>query len=243
VNSQSTNGYYWSATAQSGTVPYSLSFTNTTTNPVSVAGSAYSHAYAIRCVPQPASSPAGEYEYGGLIWAGSNLTGKGVFAQSATSTTNYVSYWGDTIFHIQVNGSNDDPPDTPFTTWENDPCPYGWRVPTEAELRTLVGNMRGNNNPAGAYVTGATRISTVGDPQLFFPGAGYKSAQTGNPEGVPNGYYWSSGLSGSSTDSMPWYLTFTSGNNNVTGSVSITQQGKALTRGSAMSVRCVRIEQ
>ena len=83
--------------------------------------------------------------------------------------------------------------DNPVKT-ENDPCPKGWRVPTNAQL---------------AHMTNGSSIMTVGDqkgcyfsgdytyldnaPQVFFPAAGSRYSRDGSAGGRGSlGYYWSS---------------------------------------------------
>ncbi len=78
---------------------------------------------------------------------------------------------------------------------EYDPCPDGWRVPTEAELDELCQNYsswtteRGQN---GYWFSGASSYTeTV--PQIFFPAAGKRSSYDGAAEDRGTyGYYSSS---------------------------------------------------
>ena len=70
------------------------------------------------------------------------------------------------------------------TKTANDPCPTGYRVPTETELnaeRLLFPT----DNAAGAY-----------NSELKLPVAGYRSYSTGALDNVgTTGYYWSSTMS------------------------------------------------
>ena len=111
----------------------------------------------------------------------------------------------------------------------NDPCPSGFRVPTQAQW----GGLFRNGTPSGAPNT-ATRNTwtwtgngfTVG-ANLFLPAAGtrYVSDASLNSVGT-NGYYWSSTVSGT----FAYYLNFTSGN---------VYPGSILNRGLGSSVRCI----
>jgi uncharacterized protein (TIGR02145 family) len=111
----------------------------------------------------------------------------------------------------------------------NDPCPSGFRVPTQAQW----GGLFRNGTTSGAPNT-ATRNTwtwtgngfTVG-ANLFLPAAGtrYVSDASLNSVGT-NGYYWSSTVSGT----FAYYLNFTSGN---------VYPGSILNRGLGSSVRCI----
>ena len=72
----------------------------------------------------------------------------------------------------------------------NDPCPAGWRVPTQAEQALLIGanSYWGElNGVSGRYVLGG------GDQTLFLPAAGYRYCTNGSLSYVGTyGDYWSS---------------------------------------------------
>ena len=77
---------------------------------------------------------------------------------------------------------------------KKDPCPIGWRVPTNDELRTLSKNYSWStkDNQSGSYFVGEyTYIE--GLPQVFFPAAGYRYCGGGGVDGRGSrGFYWSS---------------------------------------------------
>ena len=101
----------------------------------------------------------------------------------------------------------------------NDPCPAGWRVPTQTELASL-GDGEWQTTPAG-------RIFSDGSNTLFLPAAGYHSANSSALYNVgSNGAYWSSTVN--STNAYNFYFS--------SSSVSATDNDD---RGLGFSVRCV----
>ena len=100
------------------------------------------------------------------------------------------------------------------TAWysENNPCPAGWRVPTQTELQSLVG--------AGSIwviyngVTG--RLFGNAPNYIFLPAIGNRNSVTGAITFNNNGNYWSS------TQSCPdtrWWAAYNLGLNPASGSV------------------------
>jgi uncharacterized protein (TIGR02145 family) len=72
----------------------------------------------------------------------------------------------------------------------NNPCPTGYRIPTEAELNNerlswVLAPISSTNNAAGAFAS-----------PLKFPIAGFRNHSAGSIDGVGNfGLYWSSTVS------------------------------------------------
>ena len=97
----------------------------------------------------------------------------------------------------------------------NNPCPAGYRLPTEAEWNAEV-NSWISNNPAGAIAS-----------SLKLPMAGGRSRSSGSLFSVSaNGFYWSSTVSGSGARR----LGFSS------GPAYMYNDGRAL----GVSVRCIK---
>jgi uncharacterized protein (TIGR02145 family) len=136
--------------------------------------------------------------------------------------------------------------------WEavNDPCPVGWRVPTQAEFQSLLAASDvGSDGQSGQWIT-AAQANALGigvnagrlfgkgiypipvryNPvdMVFFPAGGLRLFTRG---GLANqgtiGYYWSNTPFGRAN---AWYLRFNSDLANVLNSY----------RGRGFLVRCVR---
>ena len=83
--------------------------------------------------------------------------------------------------------------DSPVKT-EYDPCPTGWRVPTDAELRNLKNNYSSwtsVDGQLGIWFSGSSAYSSSA-PQLFLPAAGYNGYGGYSNERGCYGLYWSS---------------------------------------------------
>ena len=87
-------------------------------------------------------------------------------------------------------------------SWEkaNDPSPAGWRVPTLAEIKTLLDADRVSNEwttENGIY--GRKFIDKATGNTLFLPAAGNRTFSDGKLSGVGTCGYWSSAQGGSNT--------------------------------------------
>ena len=144
--------------------------------------------------------------------------------ESRTSDTTYTLSDSDDPGHGDFILSPDDPYDwlssQNDSLWQgvsgtNNPCPEGYRLPTEAEWDAERQSWS-SNDAAGAFAS-----------PLKLPVAGYRKSSDGSLSNVgSNGYYWSSTVDGMRS----WYLLFTGYNTNIYKSA----------RATGVAVRCIK---
>ena len=164
----------------------------------------------------------------GIRWATRNVGAPGTFAATpespgmffqwnnarAWAPTGTVTGWSNTF--------------STATAWApaNDPCPRGWRIPTQAEFNSLRLSGTEWTNQNGVY----GRLFGTAPNQIFIPAAGWRynidgSLQSANAVGD----YWTSQPT---AETMAWSLFF----NRASHSVGVPSG-----RAHAFPIRCVAI--
>ncbi|MDR2361489.1 MAG: hypothetical protein LBD91_02035 [Prevotellaceae bacterium] len=139
-----------------------------------------------------------------ITWATRNVSSAGYFATSPGESGKYYQY-----------GRNEPGVEASYTpaagAWSQsatDPCPAGWRLPTEAEILKLTGDHHmtiswrasgdaDNYGVEGIWCGDNAAAATAADPKgcVFLPAAGYIDPVTGetiylDDDGVWYGYYY-----------------------------------------------------
>jgi len=151
-------------------------------------------------------------EISGIKWAKTNVNMPGYFADHSYDAGRFYQWnrrmgWSSTSPMINSSGGTTwDYTNDAGTIWAsaNDPCPTGWRVPTNAELSILLSAPRewGTLNGVDGYFIGNV------EPKLFLPATGNRYFSDGSLNYVGMvGYYWSSTPFSVSS----YYLSFSSG--------------------------------
>lgn len=164
---------------------------------------------------QQATSSTDAAAYGDLYQWGRSADGHQIRTSATTSSQSATSTPAHGDFIIGSSDWLTTQDDTLWKAGSNDPCPSGYRIPTETELNNERLAFR-SNNAAGAYASA-----------LKLPLAGYRIYTNGTLGAVGgNGFYWSSTVNGPAGRS----LFFDSSN-------SFTGRGD---RAFGDSVRCIK---
>ena len=141
----------------------------------------------------------------GIRWATCNVAAPGEFVDKPIEVG--MMYQWNRKIGWSINSNDDWDKSTPTgATWEkvNDPCPAGWRMPSQSELKALISSgsvyVKVNNVPGRKFGSGSNTI--------FLPFAGYLNRSDGKPSlSSTHGYYWSSSMQNNSPSA--YYLYFT----------------------------------
>lgn len=175
---------------------------------------------------EPFDSTSG-IEIGGVVWAKYNVDAPGTFAATPESRGMYYQWNRSRGWSSYDNRVSTDWDSTQATGegWEsaNDPCPTGWRIPTIAEIQSLVLSGAAFTERNGVF--GCTFGN--GKNTVFFPSAG-KRTMSGETDHT-RGAYWSST---EVSVSRGYCMDFS----DVTGSF-YADYGE--NRAHALSIRCV----
>jgi uncharacterized protein (TIGR02145 family) len=114
------------------------------------------------------------------------------------------------------------------TKTADDPCPSGWRVPTQTEWSGVINTALNSRTFVGTFTASSTNYSSgvrFGN-SLFLPAGGFRSDNNGSLGGRgSNGYYWASTNSGSNGQSIEF-------SSSATASIAYNPR-------LAFSVRCI----
>ena len=134
----------------------------------------------------------------GVRWATRNVNTPGTFAASPESAGMFYQWNSRTAWSATGEVADWNAANATGDSWEraNDPCPQGWRVPTEDELTALaeMGGTWATRNGVDGKIFGTA------PNQIFLPAAGWRANSNGALNGIDTrGSYWSGGSAAATT--------------------------------------------
>jgi len=147
----------------------------------------------------------------GVRWATRNVDKPGTFTKNPEESGMFYQWnskvgWSSSDPFVNSNGGTEWNNNEPAGDWrqENDPCPCGWRLPTQGELEIL----KNVQSEWGALNGVLGRYFGSGEQRLFLPAAGNRDGSSGSLYRTgSDGYYWSSTPNGT----YAYYMYFNSG--------------------------------
>jgi uncharacterized protein (TIGR02145 family) len=129
---------------------------------------------------------------GGVEWARTNVAAPGTFAENPEDVGMFYQWnrrTGWCSVTSDVEGWNSSTASGSSWSRANDPCPQGWRVPTQAELRRLS-----QTYSIWTTVNGVSgHLFGTAPNQIFLAAAGWRDNYTGAlSRAGESGRYWSS---------------------------------------------------
>ena len=181
---------------------------------------------------QVATSSTDADSYGDLYQWGRNSDGHQIRGSSiaggpvasGSEGSNFITSGGDWLSTQDGTRWNSGTEAAPVKVTANDPCPTGFRVPTETELEA-----ERNNGGTGFWGTGSLQNNALGafNSALKLPVAGSRNYSAGALSNVgSSGPYWSSTVSGA----LARYLSLNSSNAAMS----------SFSRAVGFSVRCIK---
>jgi uncharacterized protein (TIGR02145 family) len=167
-----------------------------------------------------ASTVTGYVLINGVKWATRNVAAPGTFATNAYDAGDFYQWnskvgWPSTGtvtgWNRSWTGGYTNPSSTDTWTSANDPSPAGYRVPTYAEIQTLLDTTKVTHTwTTQNSINGEKFTDKTTGNSLFLPALGYRYGDDGTLINVgSNGFCWSSTASSSF---YAYYLYFYSNN-------------------------------
>jgi hypothetical protein len=204
--------FYNGAPAWTGTISYANTVVNPTTSKIWMDSNLGASQVAISSIDALA--------YGDLYQWGRGADGHQIITSATTATLSSTDVPGNALFIITSNSDWRSPKND--NLWQgvagvNNPCPTGYRIPTEAEWEAERLSWTGGNNAAGALAS-----------PLKLPMAGRRKDDGSFQTVGTYGYYWSSNIASNGSSVRSLYFT------------SATASMYSWYRGYGASVRCIK---